>query len=288
MRTFNASSFLRGISALGCTLALSALTACGSGGGGVGLEIGATQSALSTSADSAAPLVITDLGGAKLTLSQARVHLRDIKLHLPAGVRCADVQADLQGATCSGGADDKGPDDSSGEDEIRVAGPFVVDLLTRTATPDLASIKLPRLAYSRIDLRIDDAAKDGGLVPAGDPLADHSWLLEAQLTQGGKPTTLSVVLDFNEDLRIEAPGGVTVEDGASLLIGFDVATWLGGVDLGKCVESGDLEVKDDTIHVDDSTKGGGACGDLEGQIKDGIKGSGHLEHGGADDGPGHG
>lgn len=238
------------------TIALAlALPACGSEDG-VGFAVRASTAAPSGPSDL---LQLTDDGDTTFTLTAGRLHLRDIEFDLPDGVHCEDIAEGLVGATCE--AEDSG--NSSG-DKIRVAGPFDIDLITGIATPSLADVSLPALAYSRIDFRVDD-----------DP-NDVSFAVTANFEHGGEALALSLSLDFNEDIRIEHPGGVAVDADTDLIASFVVDNWLGGVDVGACLESGDINREGDTVIIDESSTSG-ACSDIEDTIKSNMKTSGQLD-----------
>ncbi len=258
-------------------------------GGGVGLGFRAVKPAVSQGLagdELGAGLTVTDEVGTVYTLVSTKVNLRDIELDLPAGTRCNEIAAELGGgARCgSDNADDSsgGGSDSTngGGDKVKIDGPFTVDLLTGTATPSLAEVRVPALAYDRIDFRIEPA-------DAGE-LEGTSWRTTATFDDGGTQRALTLSLRFNEDLRVEAPGGVQVEAGAPLLVRFDVTQWLSGVGLGACVDSGEADAGD-AIVIDDATRGN-ECGEVEGALKEAVKRSMQLDRddlsdaAGADDG----
>jgi hypothetical protein len=262
--------------------ALFALGCQSPAGGTRDIAIGAVSSALSeqgAQAGAPAKLVLTGDDSASFEVTRMVAHVRDIELHLPDGQKCADHAGELAGgATCESGADDS-PDAADDDDKILIPGPFVVDLLTRTATPDLSAVKVPDLAYRRVDLRVDEA-RDSALVPKDDPLFGHGWLFEATYEGGAK--TVRVALKVNEDIRIDSAQGVSFGDGSTLLVQFDVAGWLGGVPLSACLQSGEPQVSGGMSIIDDSTDGD-ACEGIEDSIEDNVKGSGGLSDDDGDD-----
>lgn len=267
--------------------ALLGFAACGEasdeapGGAGVGLDFRAVRPAASQGLagdELGAGLTVTDEEGTVYTLVSTKVNLRDIELDLPRGVRCNEIAAELAGGARCGsdndGADDSGSDDSGsddsgngGGDKIKIDGPFLVDLLAGTSTPSLDAVRVPALDYDRIDFRIEPS--DGG------ELAGASWVTEATFTRDGAPASLALSLRFNEDLRVERPGGVQVDPSAPLLVRFDVTGWLSGVGLAECVASGEADAAGGVV-IDDRTDGG-ACGDVEGAIKEAVKRSMQLD-----------
>jgi hypothetical protein len=261
-------------------------------------------------ADDAArgPIMVAEQGGEQLQLERAQVYLRHIELELPAGVTCADVADSIgAGVRCEagedrsgsgvddnpgaddnggrGGVDDNpgvddngaGVDDSGARVKLRIAGPFVVDLIARTATPSLSGIQIPALNYRRVDMRIDDGDPRDGLISAGSALDDHSWSSALSWSHDGQPYTVELALKFNEDVRIEPAGGVQVGSGESLLVLFDATSWLKALPLAKCLDDGDVSASAGTIVLDDRASGG--CADVEDALKDAIKGSGRMRRG---------
>ncbi len=201
--------------------------------------------------------------GTVFTLTQARIHLRDIRLDLPKGTKCEDVSGLLSGAEC------KGSDDSK---TILVPGPIVVDLMTGATMPDLSGLRIPAGTYKRIDFRLEEAKSDE--VGATEPLLGYSFLARADFTQDGAARTLELLFKFSEDARFESATGVEVPEGGSLIAFLKPAVWLEGLPLGECVRDGDLEVANGTVRIDG--KAGGKCGDAEGTVKENIKRSGDL------------
>jgi hypothetical protein len=56
----------------------------------------------------------------------------------------------------------------------------------------------------------------------------------ASFDDGGTPAVLDLRLNFDEDIRIEQPGGVAVAEGDDLIARFAATNWLAGVDLAAC------------------------------------------------------
>ena len=88
--------------------------------------------------------------------------------------------------------------------------------------------------------------------------------------------TLNLNLDFNEDIRIEDPQGLTVDADSDLIAEFVVNNWLGGVDLGSCIDDEDVSIEGSTVVIDDSSTSG-SCSDIENIIKENMKNSGQLD-----------
>lgn len=233
--------------------------ACASESGGAGIAM----SALSTDGTTPVP---TDRTGTSFTLRQGLIHLRHIELDLPRGQRCADLGDQLAGATCRDAS-------TEGESKIHIAGPIVVDLVAGTSTPSLANVVIPSGSYERVDLRVDDGVPSQGVVAAGSPLDDNSFAVIATFQHRGAEATLDLRLNFDEDIRIEQPGGVAVAPGDDLVARFAAANWLANVSLGACVDT--LTATSGRYVVDD--RNDGACSGIEDTVKRAMKESGDLD-----------
>ncbi|MBK7534169.1 MAG: hypothetical protein IPI49_02135 [Myxococcales bacterium] len=218
------------------------------------------------SRDGKAP-VPTDTAGTSFTLQQGLLHLRHIEIDLPQGQRCADLGDTLAGATC------RDPSVAGEEAKIRIAGPIVVDLVAGTSTPTLANVVIPAGSYKRIDLRVDDGQPSQGVVQAGSPLDDNALAVIAAFDRGGVQAVLDLRLNFDEDIRIEQPGGVSVAPGDDLIARFAATNWLSGVNLKACVDT--LTASAGRYVVDD--RNDGACAGIEDTVKRAMKESGDLD-----------
>lgn len=254
-------------------VALFAAVACKGEGVGISFQ------AVSGEGEVVAPgSSISDEGQTAFAFSELQVHLRDIELDLPDGKGCDEVADQLsEGVSCDDSSDDAAGDDSS-NGTVRIAGPFVIDLLNGTSTPDLAAITVPAGTYKRIDFRIDDGDPDQGVVAPGSALDDRSLAGALSFDLDGVATTLRLSLRFNEDIRLEDPAGLTVDgNGAALLARFDANAWLTGLDISGCLDRGELAVDNGEVLVDDDApSGSGDCSDIENTIKTNIKESGQL------------
>ncbi len=198
---------------------------------------------------------MSDDGGTVYALDSGTLRLRHIELDLPDGERCADVADSLVGAEC---------DDGDSDDKIRIAGPFTVDLVTGTSMPSLADVVVPAGNYARVDFRVEDGPDDSAFAVA------------AAFEHDGEALSLALTLDFNEDIRIEAPAGVSIDADSDLIAEFVIDNWLAGVDIGACIAEGDVGREGDVVFVDDSSTSG-SCSDIEDTIKRNMKLSGQLD-----------
>jgi hypothetical protein len=200
--------------------------------------------------------------GVKFSLTQARIHLRDIRLDLPKGTKCEDVIGLAVGVEC------KGSDSSK---TLVVPGPIIADLMTGTTTPDLSGLVVPAGNYKRIDFRLEEAKGDE--VAATEPLLGYSLLLGANFAeQAGK--TLELRLKFSEDARFESATGVDVPEGGTLIGMLNPAIWLEGLPLSKCLEKGDVVFEGNVLRIDSRAKGD--CGAAEELVKTNVKRSADL------------
>lgn len=241
----------------------AALAAC-TPGGSAGLTVKAT-SAASQALDGRDVPVVNDAGDQAFALAAATVHLKDIRLSLPAGVACADVADALVGASCEDVDDsaDEGGDDSGEGAEIKIEGPFVVDLVAGTATPSLDDVRVPALRYERVDLRVDEG-EDGASF-------EGTWAT----TVNDAAVDVHFAFDFSEDIRVEQPGGVDVAAEGALLVQFVVDDWFAGADLGACLQSGEVAVEAGAADLGD---GDDVCDDIADLVKDNMKNSLDLGH----------
>lgn len=253
------------------------LAACG-GGSGASLRFSANDSMAQASRVQAQSVVaLRDVAaptfhssdGVTFTLSEARIHLKDIRLSLPEGTHCSDVSGGLSGVTC--GDASVAADDAPGG-KLVIPGPLVVDLLGGTTTPDLSGLRLPAGTYQRIDFRLDEAK--AGDVPADSALLGYSLQVKAGFEQDATPKTLELKLKFSEDARFESSTGVTVGENESLLALLSPGTWLEGLPVGQCLRKGDLTMSGDVVRIDDRAKGD--CSGAENRVRDNIKNSGRL------------
>lgn len=208
-------------------------------------------------------LPVADADGAALTLTRARVAVREVRLQLPDGLRCDALSAGTIEApwVCE-----------AGDDWVRLRAGFVVDLLDPTLPAALSDAGLPPLDWRRAEVRLQDG---GDFAPAGDPLQDLTVDAAGTFEYQGEARRFTLGLDFSSDARFEAGGSLALPADApsSLLLGLDAAAWFATLPLTACLDDGDLEFSGDVVEV---TDGKGGCSDVEGALKDAIEASGSL------------
>lgn len=205
-----------------------------------------------------------DAQGTAFNLERAQVNVRHIELLAPGDKLCNDADYEDTGFVVHC--------DSA---KIRIEGPIVVDLITGETTPSLDAVKVPAATYQRVDVRIDDAKSADGLVEGNDRLLDHTLDASGTFQYQGASTDFDFRLNVNEDVRFEAPGGVTItEDGAKeVLLLLDVATWFTALPITRCLDDGDLTVANGRLELEDQ----GRCSNLQNSLKDAIKRSARLD-----------
>jgi len=174
------------------------------------------------------PIVIdvTDVAGdavGTLTLTDARVNLGEIELEQ------ADSEIDTE-------------EEGDQSNSIEFGGPYVVDFVNETVTPDLPQIEMLPGTYDNIKLKLDKVEADdedgsgGQLVPNTDPLFGHSIYFEGTYsgeTSGGAVTDVPFTLSFDldEEFELSATGdtalGFVIEEGQlnPVIVAFRLARW---------------------------------------------------------------
>jgi hypothetical protein len=159
-----------------------------------------TQQTLALTARSSSEDVSTGDSGASLRVSSAWIVLGDMRF-----VKSADC--------------DRGP-----ASRVDVEGPQAIELVENR---DALALELEAASYCRVRVRLD-RAKDLSGAPAD--LDDHSVLL-----RGSRADDTELVLrsrrNFDLDLRARGEGFDLTGARGAMILAFDLATWLDGVDL---------------------------------------------------------
>lgn len=141
-------------------------------------------------------------------------------------------------------------------EDVEVSGPWTVDLLTGAFTPPLYAEDLPAGTYDRFEVLLAPASSS--------ELGGASVLLEATTSGGeGDPMSVSLRLEFEEELAFETSVQISLEEGmVAPHLTLDATRWFEDVALAACAEQ--LGVPSDgPIVVED---GEGACEGIEGDI----------------------
>lgn len=281
-------------------LTATALAACGGANGASstngdvtsGLQIKLTSSAAAPAAAKAvdpapAPtdLALTDMDGTSFMIDTARASVQDIEVDLPEGVECEDSEdsqdSENEGSeTLSDDSSDLLTCESETED-FKIRGPFVLDLVAGTSTPDISGLGLPTGVYDRVEIKFEEAEVEDGLVSAEDPLAGNTLYLSGFFKYDPNDTeevekTFELALKFSEDAEFANPTGINIDSLSAddLVLNFDVAGWFSALPITSCIMNGDLAVVDNHLMISDST---GDCQNLEDNLKNAIKGSTELD-----------
>ena len=232
---------------------------------GTSLEIGLEHSRINPTSHNEVEILDEEGEKTAFSLSTAEIMVRHIELDLPEGSSCEEQQDMIQNAICE-------------NNTITIEGPMIIDLVNGVSTPDLSEVQIPAGKYKRVDIRIDDADEDDGLVE-GDPLEGYSMNVSAIFNSDEGAVDLELRLKFNEDIRFESDEGVEISgQGGTLLANLDPSSWFDANVLNDCISEGDLVEEDGVIFIDDEDQSND-CSDIENSIKDNIKKSGQLDRG---------
>lgn len=264
------------------------LVACGGGAGSgspsdpANLDGDAAPVSFGMTASASAPsaLIVTDGGGTTVDVTGAWINAAEVEIELPEGLGCAVVDFELPSfAACAEETEmEEGVEEV--EAEIRLTGPFIFDLLAGTSTPEIGAFSVPSGLIHEIEVEVDDVEEETAL-PAGVPaeLSGNTLIAVGTLTLSGTPTPFSLRLKFSEEMEFEDLSGLELSETAALnqiLVNFNIASWLSGVDLAACIAEGDVTTVDGTIVIDENSNSGD-CSDIENTIKDNIEASGLLD-----------
>jgi hypothetical protein len=281
-------------------LIAAALAGCSDAGASkdqvtVGVQLALTGSAETSAQSGDKPeLVAHEAQGGAFAIEHARAVVERIELYLPTGDdddSSDDDSSDDKGSDKVTGTDRRGgsvsdddaTDDSSSDDsasgssgdKITIRGPFVVDLVDGTSTPEIANVTIPAGHYRRVDVRFSN---DGhGKLDASDPLHDLTFVADGKFTPNGAgEMPFNLALDFNEEARFESEAGIDISEESvkDVLLKLDVSKWFSALPVGNCMEEGALAADGDMLVIDERAE----CSHIERDLKDAIKTSGRLEH----------
>lgn len=254
-------------------LSLASVMAC-SGDGATSSEGIAFRAAGLT--DDSGHVTFMDDGQNLYTLTSGQMYVEEFELEFMAGQGCDDLNLALLDPRIVCDSDDN-VDDDDGEDELKIRGPFVVDLLSGSVTPDLSDLVIPAGTYKALEIKVDDGDPDDGLISQDHVLNDRSFVVSASFEYQGASASLQLYLDFSEDIEIEPATGIVIgSDAARLIVEFAATNWLQGLNIGTCLDRDDLSLSEGVLVIDDDS-GKGDCSDIENQIKDNMKGSGDID-----------
>jgi hypothetical protein len=225
---------------------------------------GSASAALAKS--SAGPgLVIGDTTGVRVTLTEALLHIKKIRLG-----------ADSEGDTCEadglpkdGDSTKVGKDCVDKSDNTVKGGPFIVDMISGAVTPDIGTMEIPAGTYNRVKIHIHHAeGNDTGETALGGQtlIAKGTYSVK-----GGEEMPITLSLRFNEVLHIRSAAGMELDADKvhTLLMGINVGGWMNNLDFSACLSN--LSAGGAVILNEDSAFG--KCLDAEHVLKDNVRAS---------------
>jgi len=150
-------------------------------------------------------------------------------------------------------------------DRARVDGPFEVDLVNASLSPELDDMTLPAITFDRIDATF--ATMDEDLASSlDDPMIGKTIIASGEFSHDGSDYTFQVDLAFDDEIPFESASGLELEDNSILKMLFNVRYWFADASISDCIENGDLEIVDEHLQITDDCPG--VLGDIEAAIKD--------------------
>lgn len=230
-------------------IGLNSCSDSGTGSKGTNATFTIMLSETSLAKVSAGSFTITDVGGTTFTITEARTNVRHIQFDLPEG-------------------------ETDSTNQISLEGPFVIDLMTGTSNPEIDAFEVEPGIYKRIDVRLDDAETKDGLVSPNDDLMDNTLVVKGTFDYDGNASrNFTFILKFNEDVRFEEPGGISIAEGATkdIVINLKVDEWLQNINITKCLDDGDVALDSNGDLLINDNNGNGDCNSFEQTIKTNIK-----------------
>lgn len=240
------------------------------------MKASAVASSLAKTSASAG-LIIGDSLGLKIELTEARVLVSRIKLESEDDDRDCDSSAavrKLDGDSSETEIGDEHDGDCEDESEFSVRGPFVIDLLTGTSTPDLGSITVPAGTYRKLKIELHHGGENDS-----NGLRDSTLTAKGTLTlPDGAVIPFSLALRLNENINIRNAAGIILDGSAvnTILVRLAAGDWLKGLDLSRCLDSLDSASLAGGVTITEDSPIG-KCLDAEHFVKDNIRKSFHAE-----------
>lgn len=147
-------------------------------------------------------LVFSD-GATTFTITEARMNIRDIRFDT-SSTETADVATEVN-------------------------GPYIMDLVNGSALPQDITFDLPNGNYPRVDIRLDEANIEDGMLDEGDELLGNALVVKGTHNYlGVTDGTFTLTLKVSEDIRFEPVGGFVVDAdaGADITLTYEVTDWL--------------------------------------------------------------
>jgi len=226
----------------------------GCGGSSLLLDGDATTAQFALRLSSAANATALTIGDG-VEVTTATVTVESIELWLPEGRGCEDRDDHKS-------LDDRGDcveeqGESEVEDKIKIAGPFVFDLITGESTPPLSDFAIPSGTYKRIRLK---AAEE----------ANPTIHVVATVAEG---VVVETSLNSDEEIDIEPEGGLLVQEGSinAIVAEIDLSAVFTQFDLNVCGSNGNLhEAAPGSYLVNADYPAGGACAGYEAALEEDV------------------
>lgn len=261
---------------LGAVLVVGGLTAGCGDNGDTPRDYGTAEVRLEATSEMGTPgsrIEFQDSSGTTFTLTSLRLAVEEIELDMPANISCGDilgrfdprVQCDDDGAL-------------GGEDQIKIDGPFVIDVLEGTSTPDLSQLRVPAIGYTTIDLEVDTARAEDDLVSIQDDIIDNTVILRADFEFENQKRELLLEFSFKAEAKTSADdlADGAVEDGGVLVLQLDVTNWLDSIPVTDCLISGALKPRDGVVELGEDGVDG--CENAENAFESNFQDSLRLEN----------
>ncbi|QDG51618.1 hypothetical protein FIV42_12930 [Persicimonas caeni] len=249
---------------------------CGDNGDGDSpQEFGTAQvrlEAMSSTNTMANQLEFEDPSGTLYSMTSLTIAVEELEFDLPANISCGDIGGEFDARVQ---CDDDGA--LGGEDQIKIDGPFVFNVLEGTSTPDLSTIRIPAIGYTTVDLEVDTARIEDNTVPRDADIIDHTVVAFSDFEFMNSKRELMLDFSFKAEAKASADDlpQAAVADGGTLVLQLDVANWLDSIPVTDCLMAGSLKSRDGLVTLDDEAIDD--CGDAEAQFESNFEDSLRLK-----------
>lgn len=225
-------------------------------------------------------LTFADSNGTVYTVTESRLVVQEIEMELPNFIDCTDIEAQLAPEVkCDSAFDDEtdfSDDDISNSAELKIEGPFVLDLVSGELNPPLGEIRIPAVTYQEVDVEFEKATSTTRGVSSGDEIIGNSWIVRAEFQdEKGGERNLVMRVGFSGEIDVEPDRGINVPEGSRVTFTFDVARWLENIPLTSCLRDGDLKTSGQQVLVTNSTDSG-ECLNMKARLENTLKVSGGV------------
>lgn len=255
------------------------IASCGSSGLGVGSSSpGEASVALTFKAaepsgnEGKAPQMImlsTPIGEA-VAITKSKVVVEEVKFETEEVGACEDLALELKGVTCLAG---------EMEVEFKLDGPFIVDLLAGTTSPEIAPMTLPSGTFDKIVAKVAPLDEEFASLATSPDFIGHSLAIGGQLGSGETARRFLIASAVNANVKFEDPAGFTVPasvDVQTIVLSFSADALLAGIDIGACLDSGEATLLEDGTYLITDETPGKAC-DFKKMLRENLRAAGTAE-----------